>query len=175
MGGLVSSWPPRVTLIGFILVAVQTGVAPELRPFGVVIQVVLAFAAAAGAASGPSEGAMAGFVLGLMYDLGTGTPLGATAFTMTLAGYTAGWGRQYRIEPKWWILALLTMAGTTVGESAVPFVRVMIGETDVVSSRMLVVVPVVAVASGILSPMFVPLARWCLRIRPTELRLPADA
>jgi rod shape-determining protein MreD len=175
MGGLISSWPPRVILIGFVLVAVQTGVAPELRPLGVVVQVVLAFAAAAGAASGPTEGAMAGFVLGLMYDLGTGTPLGATAITMTLAGYSAGWGRQYRIEPKWWILALLTMIGAAVGESAVPFVRVMIGETDVVSTRMLVVVPVVALASGVLSPIFVPIARWSLRIRPTELRLPADA
>lgn len=175
MGGLLGSWLPRVVLIGLILVAVQTTVAPELQAFGVVVQVVLAFAAASGAASGPVEGAMAGFVLGVMYDLGTGTPLGATALTMTLAGYSAGWGRQYRIEPTWWILAAMTMTGAALGEAAVPFVRVLIGETDVLGTRMFLVVPVVAVAAGILSPLFVPVARWALRVRPTELRLPADA
>lgn len=175
MGGLLNSWIPRVVLFGLILVAIQTTIATELKPFGVVVQVVLAFAAAAGAASGATEGAMAGFVLGLMYDLGTGTPLGATALTMTLAGYVAGWGRQYRIEPTWWILALLTTAGAALGEAAVPFVRVMIGESDVVNARMLVIVPVVAIAAGALSPVFVPLARWSLRIRTVELRLPGDA
>lgn len=169
------AWLPRLLLIGVVLLAAQTSIAAELRPFGVAIQIMLACAAAAGAASGATQGATAGFLLGLMYDLGTGTPLGATALTMALGGYVAGWGRQYRIEPRWWILAGLTAIGAAAGEAAVPLVRVLIGETDVVSRQMLVIIPVVAVAAATLSPLFVPTMRWALRIRPVELRLPADA
>ena len=45
----------------------------------------------AGAAGGPQKGALAGFVLGLMYDLGVGTPLGSSSITMGLAGSVAGY------------------------------------------------------------------------------------
>jgi len=62
-------WLTRVVLIGLIVLSLQMTIATEIRPFGVVIQIVLAFAVAAGAASGPGEGAKVGFVLGLMYDL----------------------------------------------------------------------------------------------------------
>jgi hypothetical protein len=33
----------------------------------------------------------------------------------------------------------------------------------------------VTAAAAALSPLFVPMMRWALRIRPVELRLPADA
>ena len=48
---------------------------------------MLALAAAAGAAGGPQKGALAGFVLGLMYDLSVGTPLGSSSLAMGIGGY----------------------------------------------------------------------------------------
>jgi rod shape-determining protein MreD len=167
-------WLTRTVLVGLIVLSLQMTIATEIRPFGVVIQVMLAFTVAVGAASGPGEGATAGFVLGLMYDLATGLPLGSTAMSMAFGGYVAGWGRQYRLEPTWWMLAALAGIGAAVGEVLVPVVRVLTGETGVFEGRIAVILPVVAISAGLLSPLFIPIARWALVIRPTEIRV-ADA
>lgn len=169
-------WVLRVALVGLVLLGLQTTITTELRPFGVVVQLMLAFAASAGAASGPGEGALAGFVLGIMYDLATGTPIGATALALAVGGYAAGWGRQYRIEPKWWILAGFTSFGAVVGETMVPLVRVLIGETGLFGDRLLIVLPVVGVSTALLSIVLIPVARWALLVRPSEIRVQsADA
>lgn len=174
IGALLNSWVPRVLLVSVVLLGLQTTIATELRPFGVVVQIMLAFAAACGAVSGPTPGALAGFSIGLVYDLGVGTPLGSTALTMTIAGYAAGWGRQFRIEPRWWILSGLAAIGVAIGESAVPVVRLLIGESDVATARVLVVIPTVTVAGLLSAPLLLPIGRWALRIRTAELRLPGE-
>ena len=164
-------WLTRVVLTGLIVLSLQMTIATEIRPFGVVIQIVLAFAVAAGAASGPGEGAKVGFVLGLMYDMATGLPMGSTAMSMAFGGYVAGWGRQYRLEPTWWMLAALASIGAAVGEAFVPIMRVLTGETGVFGARVALVLPVVAHSSGLLSTLLIPIARWALAIRPTEIRV----
>jgi rod shape-determining protein MreD len=174
IAALLNGWVVRVTLVAVVLLGIQTTIAAEMRPFGVVVQVMLAFAASCGAVSGPVQGAMAGFAVGLVYDLGVGTPLGSTALTMTVAGYAAGWGRQFRIEPRWWILSGLAAVGVALGESGVPLVRTLIGESDVVTSRMLVVVPIVTLTALAIAPVLLPVGRWALRVRVAELRLPGE-
>ena len=73
----------RLIPVGMVMLALQRTVFAELRLSGVVIQVVLALVAAAGASGGSERGAVAGFVLGSMYDLVEGTPLG---FQLLLIG-----------------------------------------------------------------------------------------
>jgi len=175
INALRHGWLPRVVLLGFVLVAVQTTLAADMRPFGVSVQVVLAFAAAAGAASDADRGAAAGFVVGLLYDLVIGTPIGATALTMAVAGHVAGLGRRFRVEPVWWILAVFTAVGALVGEGLVPVVRLFIGEADPVGWRIAAVLPTVTVAAAMLSPVMVPAARWALSVRESELKVPGDA
>ena len=174
IAALLNGWAPRVVLVSVVLLGLQTTIATELRPFGVVVQVMLAFAAVCGAVSGPAQGAMAGFAVGLVYDLGVGTPLGSTALTMTLAGYVSGWGRQFRIEPRWWILSGLAAVGVTAGEAAVPVVRNLIGESNLVTARLLVILPTVTLTGALFAPVLLPIGRWALRIRVAELRLPGD-
>jgi rod shape-determining protein MreD len=163
---------PRVVAFGMMLLALQTTFFTDVRPAGVVIQIVLAFAAAAGAAGGPERGAIAGFVLGLMYDLAVGTPLGASAITMGFAGVAAGSVKRINIETTWWLAALFVMLGTALGELSVPVVRTFLGETDVFSDRLFLIVPVVAVAGALVSPLFVPVGRWCLRVERAEWKAP---
>jgi hypothetical protein len=64
--------------------------------------------------------------------------------------------------------------GVAVGELAVPVVRLFLGETDVISDRLAVIVPVVTVAGALLSPLFVPVGRWCLRLNRQEWKVPAE-
>ena len=69
IAALLTSSLTRVIPIGMMLLALQKTLFVELQPFGVIIQMVLAFAASAGAAGGPERGAITGFVLGIMFDL----------------------------------------------------------------------------------------------------------
>jgi hypothetical protein len=55
----------------------------------------------------------------------------------------------------------------------VPVVRAFIGQTDVVSDRLPLIVLVVAVSSGIFSVALAPLARWTMRMRTAEWKMPA--
>ena len=154
----------RLFPVGFVLLAVQTTVLSEIRPAGVVIQLLAAFAAAAGVAGGPERGMLAGFVVGVMFDLGTGGPIGASALTMGIAGMVGGTVAFLNIEIRRWMAALFVGLGAAIGEAAVPVVRLFIGQTEVTPAHWFIVVPVVAVTAAAMSPLLVPLARWCLRV-----------
>lgn len=175
LAAILTSSLTRIIPIGMILLALQKTLFIELTPFGVIVQIVMAFAAAAGAAGGPERGAITGFTLGIMFDLAVGSPLGSSAITMGIAGYVAGWVDVIRIDTTWWLAAIFVGIGTGVGEAAVPVVRRFIGEEDAFVPDLAVIVPVVAVAGAIMSIGLVPMSRWALKIPRPEWKLPADA
>lgn len=174
LAAIVRSSLIRLIPVGMVMLALQRTVFAEIRVSGVIVQVVLAFAAAAGAAGGSERGAVAGFTLGTMFDLVEGTPIGSTAIAFTLAGVVAGLLAIVAADPQWWLSALFVGLGTAVGEAMVPVVRIFIGEEDPWPSQMLKVVVVVTVAAIVMSPALVPLGRWCLRIRGSEWKAPAE-
>lgn len=159
---------PRLLMVGVLVVALQQTLFVELRPLGVTVQVVLALAAATGAGGGSQKGALAGFVLGLMFDLRAGTPLGSSSLTMGVAGFSAGYVTSITIDPQWWLAALFTGLGSAIGEALAPVVRVLIGEEFEVSLRFVKVLVVVAVASIVMSPVLVPIGRWCMKVKRTD-------
>ena len=164
----------RIFVVGMMLLALQTTIFADMRPAGVALQVMLAFAAAAGAAGGSERGATAGFVLGLMFDLGTGGPLGSSSITMGLAGFVAGYVALINVERQWWLAAIFVAVGAAVGELGVPVVRSFIGDANVYSDRLYIIVPLVAIAAAVASPLLVPVSRWCLRLGTTEWKAPAE-
>ena len=164
----------RLLPVAILLLSLQTTVFADVRPFGVVLQILLAFSAAAGAAGGPERGMIAGFVLGLVFDLGTGAPLGSSSVTMGLAGMVAGSVAYLNIDVHWWLAAIFVALGSSVGELAVPAVRYMVGQTNVFSDELFTIVPVVAVGAALLSPLFVPMSRWCLRLGRAEWKVPTE-
>lgn len=174
LAALLNSSLTRVIPLGMLLLAIQKSLFIELQPFGVVVQVVLAFAAACGAVGGPDRGAITGFVLGIMFDLSSGSPLGSSSIAMGLAGSIAGWADVIRIDTTWWLAAVFVGIGAGVGEACVPVIRRFIGEHDAFSSQILTVVPVVAVSAAILSLALVPLGRWALKIAPPEWKVPIE-
>ena len=165
----------RLFSVGLILLGFQKTLFADMRPGGVSIQVMLALAAAAGAAGGPQKGALAGFVLGLMYDLSVGTPLGSSSLAMGIGGYVAGYVQSITIERHWWLAALFCGLGAAVGEAMVPIIRTFVGEEQVFEPRLGIVVAVVAAGAMVLSPLFVPVGRWCMRIKRPEWKAPKEA
>lgn len=159
---------PRLLLVGVLVVALQQTLFTELRPADVTVQIVLALAAAAGAGGGSQKGALAGFVLGLMFDLRVGSPLGSSSLTMGLAGFSAGYVTSITVDPQWWLAGLFTGLGSGIGEAIAPLIRVFIGEEYDVTFRLPVVVAVVAGAALVLSPVLVPIGRWCMKVKRTD-------
>lgn len=174
LAALLTSPLTRIIPIGMMLLALQKTLFVELQPFGVIVQIVLAFAASAGAAGGPERGAITGFSLGIMFDLAVGSPLGSSSITMGLAGYIAGWVDLIRIDTTWWLAAIFVGIGAGAGEAGVPVVRRFIGEEDAFVPEMAKIVPVVAVAAAALSVLLVPIGRWSLKLERPEWKLPAD-
>ena len=174
IGALLTSSLTRIIPIGMMLLALQKTLFVELQPFGVIIQIVLAFAASAGAAGGPERGAITGFVLGILFDLAVGSPLGSSSITMGLAGYIAGWVDLIRIDTTWWLAAIFVGIGAGVGEAGVPVVRRFIGEEDAFVPEMAKIVPVVAIAAAAASVLLVPVGRWALKLERPEWKMPVD-
>ncbi|MFN3254743.1 MAG: hypothetical protein ACE37B_03520 [Ilumatobacter sp.] len=164
----------RLVPVGMIALAIQSAVLVELQVAGVIIQLVLALAAAAGAAGGSERGAIAGFTLGMMFDLFQGTPLGSTAIAFTLAGVVSGLLALIVAEPQWWLAAIFVALGAAVGEAMVPVVRLFVSQSNPWPPDIATVIPVVSISAALLSPLLVPIARWCLRVRGSEWTAPVD-
>ena len=164
----------RLVPIGLCFLALQRTLFADLRPFDVRLQIVLALVAAAGAGAGPERGAIAGFVLGTMYDLALGTPLGLTALIYALAGFIAGYVVTLTPTPPWWLATIFTGLGTAVGETTLPFGKALIGQSGWVTRRMFTIVPTVTVFAAVLSPLLVPLGRWCMCVRRAKWRAMTD-
>lgn len=163
----------RLVPIGLIFLGLQRSAFAELRPFGVVLQVLLALTAGAGAGAGPERGALAGFVLGLMYDLATSTPLGLTALVYGFAGFVAGYVLTITPDPQWWLSMVFVTLASATGETLVPVALTLIGQDGWVTTRMFRIVPVVAAFAGLISPLVVPLGRWCMCVkRPSWKAIP---
>lgn len=158
----------RLIPIGLILLGMQKTVFIEVQPFGVVIQLLLALAVAIGTVGGADQGAIAGFVLGLMFDLSIGTPLGMSAIAMGTGAAAAGWVDTIRIETTWWLAAIFATGGAAIGEILVPTLRLFTGEEDAFVPETWVIVPVVAVACGLLCPILAPIGRWAMRVEKPE-------
>ena len=151
----------RLIPVALVVLAVQRTWCATYRVDGVAIQVVLALAAGAGAGAGSERGAFAGFALGMMYDLGVGTPLGLTALAYGLAGLTSGYVLSITPDPQWWLSAIFVAFGSAVGEGAIPVVKFLTGQDGWLTNRLFVVMPIVTAGAALLSPLFVPLGRWC--------------
>lgn len=162
----------RVIPVGLVLLALQRTIFVDIQVAGVIIQVMMAMAAAAGVAGGSERGAVVGFTLGVMFDLAEGTPLGSTATAMTIAGIVGGLLALIAADPHWWLEAIFTALGTAAGVAMIPVVRVFIGESEPFQRQLAVVIPIVALAGALMSPLLVPLARWCLRLRTPEWKQP---
>jgi rod shape-determining protein MreD len=162
----------RLIGVGILLLAIQNTLLIDLKPAGVIVQIMVAFSAAAGVVGGADSGVLAGFILGILYDLGAGTPMGLSALTMAFAGLVGASLTLLNIEPQWWLNAIFVGLGAAAGELATPVLRTLIGESGLFGSYLIEVVVVVAVAAAVLSPLLTRLARWALRISSAELRLP---
>ncbi len=149
-------------LVSIFVLAFQTTIFNDLRPFGVSLEVMLLVAASSGLARGSEVGAIAGFAAGLMYDLVLTTPLGTCAVVFAMVGYIAGFANSFVHEPTWWSRMLLAAVSSTIGMFIMPFALAMVGIDGVVSPKIVSIALVVGVTNGLMSFPMEKMCRWAL-------------
>lgn len=151
----------RLLMVGLPALGLQTTLLAEMRPFGVVLQLMLLLSAAAGVSAGPERGALAGFVMGLLFDLVLPTPLGLHALVFGLAGYMAGYAHTLTAAHPWW-LTMLVVGGASLGAMATyPVVAAFVGLDGWLTPRLIKVALVVGASNMVVAPAAVGLQRWC--------------
>lgn len=156
-------------LVSTLVLALQTTLFNDLRPFGVSLEVMLLIAAGSGLARGSEVGAIAGFATGLMYDLVLTTPLGVCAVVFAMVGYIAGFANSFVHEPTWWSRMLLAFVSSTIGMIILPFALAMVGIEGVITAKIFTIAVVVGVSNGVLSLPAERMCRWALRERESAV------
>ncbi len=152
----------RLVLVALGLLGLQTTLLSELRPFGVMLPIMLLFAVTTGAVHGSEVGAISGLVVGAMYDCVLTTPFGLASLVIGTAGYIAGLLPYFVREPTWWSRALVVAVVSAIGESMFPVAQLMVGLEGWLQPHVWWIAAVVTLFTGMLAPLFVPLCRWTL-------------
>lgn len=105
----------RFALVLVVLLTIQTTWLADLRPFGVVGDLLLLLAIAGGMAAGPVRGATVGFAAGLALDFVLLTPFGLTALTYLAVGYAVGTVHDGVLRSAPWIPVVVTFVASAAG------------------------------------------------------------
>jgi len=159
---MASRWT-RLVLVSLVLLGLQTTLLNDMRPFHVMVPVMLLFAVTAGAQYGSEIGATAGLIIGVMYDCVLSTPLGLASLVFGAAAYAAGMLPFFVREPTWWTRALTIGIVGGLGELAFPFALSMVGFSGRLQPHAIVVVVFVAVVGMVIAPIILPVCRWTLK------------
>lgn len=159
---VVSRWS-RLVLVGLVVLGLQTTLFTDVRPFGVVAQLMLLIAVAAGVTYGFEVGAIAGLTLGFMYDCVLNTPLGLCSLVFGAAGAGAGALPFFIREPSWWLKIAGVAVATLVAELVFPFALSMVGIGGWVRPRMVLVAVGVTMINVVVAPLALIIGRWTLK------------
>lgn len=160
---IVASRWARLVLVALILLSLQTTVLSDLRPFGVMVPLVLLFAVAVGAVHGSEIGAIAGMVVGAMYDCVLTSPMGLSSLVFSAVAMGAGLLPYFVREPTWWSRVIAVVVFGAVGEMLAPVAEGIIGFSGWLHIRVFFVAIVVAAMAGFFAPLLMPLSKWTLR------------
>ncbi|WP_420640212.1 rod shape-determining protein MreD [Candidatus Poriferisocius sp.] len=132
----------------------------DLRVWGVAPEVPLAIAVTAGLVGGPERGAVAGFAIGLGIDLYLPTLFGLSALIYTVWGYTVGLLQERMFRRAWWINVSVTGAATAGGLLVYAVLGELLGQANLYTDRLYLVMGVAAVYNLVLSLPLLGLWRW---------------
>lgn len=155
----------RLVLIGLVALALQTTLLAELEFRDVSVQIMLALSIAAGVSGGSERGALAGFTFGLMFDLVLSSPLGLSALVYGLVGFLGGYVNSLSVANPWWLNSLVVGGCSIVATVVHPIVATWVGVDGWLTTRVIEIAAVVAIANAVIAPVAVPVMRWGLVIK----------
>ena len=155
----------RLGVVAFILLAIQTTLCADMKPFGETIDLMLLASVATGLVGGSQFGALGGFVFGIAFDLVLVTPFGLSPLVYGLVGFLAGYSQNFRFQQMWYLQSVLVAAGSALGVFALAVVQQVIGPRAPLGSELVQTALVVGIANAVIAPLALPVQRWCLGIK----------
>lgn len=170
---IIESPVTRTFLLGLVVLSFQTTLFNTLRPFGVVLQVMLLFACVSGVVAGSETGAVAGFMFGLMYDMVLTAPLGLSAVVFGFAGYMAGGVNAFVHEARWWVKIVAVVLSTGVAVLLYPAASLVVGVDGLLGSRVATVALACCGFNALLAVPAARIAKWAL-VKPVRQAIWAE-
>lgn len=150
----------RVSLVMILVLTIQTTWMVDLRPFGVVGDLLLLVAISAGLAGGAERGAMVGFAAGILMDLVAWTPLGLSALVYLAIGYAVGTLHEGVIRSAPWIPIAATFVASAAGIMLYVLTGQLIGQEYRLQHPWTVGIVASVINTFLAYPMFLAM-RWC--------------
>jgi rod shape-determining protein MreD len=150
----------RVALVVTSAAVLQVGVFSQLPVAGVRAMVLLLLAITGGMVLGPDRGAILGFIAGLVFDLLLVTPLGLCALVFCLCGFVAGRFQSSVTRSSRWRLMVNVGIGSAMGYGLLVVVGWVLGQHNMLSERLAVIVLVVSGLNALLAPLAMRAVRW---------------
>lgn len=156
----------RLALVIVLGVVVQVSILTNLRIVGMHPEIIWLFPLCAGLVAGSEGGAITGFAAGLALDCLQPTPFGLTALVATLVGFFAGMLAERSgftgDGSAWWVTPALGVLASVLGTLAFGLLGFVFGEDQFTAINYLALVPIVAVAAGLLAIPVWFLVNWAL-------------
>ncbi|MEY4373057.1 MAG: hypothetical protein RL219_1826 [Actinomycetota bacterium] len=161
---LRQSWL-RLTAVALVILAIQTTLCAEMKPFGETVDLMLLGVAATGVVGGSQSGALAGFVFGIAFDLVLVTPFGMSPLVYGLVGFAAGYTQSLTFQPTWYLTSGFVAAASALGVFGLAVVQQIVGPRAPIESSIVQTAFVVGIVNGIFAPIAMPIQRWCLGLK----------
>lgn len=158
----------RVPLVILTALIIDLSVLSRVRVAGTMADIMLLLAIAAGITGGPVRGAVVGFVSGMAVDLFLQTPLGLSALVFSLVGYAVGTAQAGILRTSWWIPVLTAFVATVAGEVVFAVAGSVVGDTSLVTGRVMVIAVVAGAMNALLAPLTVRTMGWAFDRAPTR-------
>lgn len=152
-----------VVRVGLVIVSaamLQRGLFSQVTIAGVQGDVLLLLAIAGGIALGPDRGAIVGFIAGLTFDLFLYSPLGLRALVFCLVGYVAGRYQSSVTRSSRTRLMGTVFVASALATTALSVVGWVLGQSNMWSGRLPLIVLVISAINGLLAPLAVGALRW---------------
>ncbi|MSY11683.1 MAG: rod shape-determining protein MreD [Actinobacteria bacterium] len=155
----------RLGAVALVLLAIQTTLFAEMKPFGETVDLMVLASVATGVVGGSQFGALAGFIFGIAFDLVLVTPFGMSPLVYGLVGFLAGYTQSLTFQPTWYLHSAFVAAGSAVAVFGLAIVQQIIGPRAPLGSELVQTAMVVGIANGLIAPLALPVQRWCLGIK----------
>lgn len=135
----------------------------DVRIAGVRPDAPLLVAIIAGLIGGPERGAIVGFFAGLLADLFLPSPFGLSALVYSLVGFAIGSLQTGILRSAWWIPVVTAFAASAAGIVLYAVLGAMVGETEMVGTRLPLIALLVGFMNALLAPPATRLMGWAAR------------
>lgn len=153
----------RMPLVLAVTLVLHLTVLSRLRVENVRPDALLLVAIVAGLVAGAERGAVAGFCAGLLADLFLQTPFGLSALAYALVGFGVGSIQAGILRAAWWIPVVTALAASAGGMVLFGILGAMVGQSDFVGPRLVVIALLVGVMNAILALPALRVVGWAYR------------